>query len=380
MSAGSTAESARASRPPQAAVTGGPGNGPVPETVAQGEDVVTVERAWPRGDKDGAQILLVEGRDQGGRLRAGRLHLHPAPGAGWRVTRTELTPPAEDPRLPDLADAARGATLVVHRFGRRAVVRRADDYIKVVRPGEGPTIAAAARHGREVARLAGFGAPTVGEVGQGQVSFGILPGRSLHELGGTLTRTDWASWWDLWARRWILLAHHEATGPSRHRPAVHTAQDEVTVLQRWVDRALRLGALPADLHGHVGRRVEAACRALVSGAAQNLVLSHRDLHDKQILAHGDALGLLDFDTVALAEPALDLANLWVHAGLRADQGLWSRGHSELAGDRIREVAAFLEVDESRFEAYAEATRLRLACLYAFRPRHRALALAWAADA
>ena len=44
---------------------------------------------------------------------------------------------------------------------------------------------------------------------------------------------------------------------------------------------------------------------------------------------------------------------------------------------LTEVADDLGVDRARFATYAEATRLRLACLYAFRPRHRRLAHAWA---
>ncbi|USQ81967.1 phosphotransferase [Ornithinimicrobium faecis] len=352
--------------------------GPVPGQVQLGEDLLTIERAWPRGRRDGAELMLVEGRDGDGRLRAARLWLQPAAGLRWQVSKVQVAPAGMDPKLPELGAVCAEGTLLVHRYGRRAVVRRRDDFVKVVRPGEGSTVAAAAQLGRDLALAAGFDAPTVGAIRSGSVSFGILPGRSLHELGGVLTRSEWTRWWAIFAERWAALAQPPAAGRSQSVPDPHGPHDEVAVLRRWLDWVTRLEALPADLHDRVAERVEIVARELVGTPAEELVLAHRDLHDKQMLAEGDSLGLLDFDTVALAEPALDLANLWVHARLRADQGVWSSGHSEVAQDAVREVASTLGVSGERFATYAEATALRLACLYAFRPRHRQLALDWAA--
>ncbi|WP_114906965.1 phosphotransferase family protein [Ornithinimicrobium murale] len=365
-------------------------SGPVPEQVQLGEDRLTIDRAWPRGRRDGLEVILVEGRDLAGRLRAARLWVRPASGLGWQVSKVQVAPAGMDVKLPDLAGASAEGTLLVHRYGRRAVVRRAADFVKIVRTGEGPVVAAAAQQGRDLALHAGFDAPTVDGVRSGSVSFGVLPGRSLHELGGVLTRSEWGRWWGIFTDHWPRLARPLAEAGARSgastvapsgigsTPAPHTAHDEVAVLRRWQEWVTRLEALPADLHGTLLRRVEDVAADLVSQPAQDLVVSHRDLHDKQMLAEGNRLGLLDFDTVALAEPALDLANLWVHARLRADQGLWSQRHSEIAQQSIREVADSLGVSDERFATYAEATRLRLACLYAFRPRHRALALSWAA--
>lgn len=348
--------------------------GPVPGQVQLGEDVLTVDRAWPRGRREGAEVLLVEGRDRSGRLRAAQLRLRPSPGLGWHVTDITSAPPSTDPRLPDLDEVARGGRLVVHRYGKRAVVQGADRFVKVVRPGDGPAVARAARHGEQLAQRAGFAAPRVLQSGPGQVSFSILPGRSLHELGGVVTHREWSRWWARWGERWTVLARPAAAD----RLPEHTAHDEAVVLRRWLERVAGLEALPTELSQRVSGRVEAVTTDLVTQPAPALVVSHCDLHDKQMLAHGTNLGLLDFDTVALAEPALDLANLWVHAQLRADQGLWSRGHREVAQRVVQEVADTLRVGDDRFATYAEATRLRLACLYSFRPRHRDLALAWAA--
>lgn len=359
---------------PRAGVSDAVVAGPVPGQVQFGEDVLTVERAWPRGRRDGAEVILVEGHDRSGRLRAARLRLRPSTGLGWHVSTIQVAPPGDDPKLPDLHEASRGGRLVVHRYGRRAVVRCADRVVKVVRPGDGPVIASAARQGEQMAVAAGFTAPEVLRTGRGQVSFSILPGRSLHELGGVVPRREWSRWWAHWATLWTALAQPSGV----HRLPDHSAHDEAVVLRRWLERVIRLEALPTGLSHQVTSRADAVITDLVTQPAQALVLSHRDLHDKQMLAHERSLGLLDFDTVALAEPALDLANLWVHAQLRADQGLWSRGHSEVAQRAIREVARDLAVSDDRFATYAEASRLRLACLYAFRPRYRDLALAWAA--
>lgn len=349
-------------------------DGPVPREVQIGDDVLTVDRAWPRGPREGGEMVLVEGHDSAGRLRAARLRLEPHPGLGWQVDSIRVAKPGQDPRLPGLAEAAAGGTLVVHRFGKRAVVRFPDRYVKVVRPGEGPSVATAARQGDQVAARAGFAAPAVLDSGPEAITFSVLPGRSLHELGGVATRGEWTRWWERWADQWVRLT---GTSAGDQLPQ-HTAHDEVVNLLRWLERVERLEALPVELGQLVRTRAEAVTTDLVAQPSQELVVSHRDLHDKQMLADGGSLGLLDFDTVSLAEPALDLGNLWVHARLRADQGLWSHGHSQVVQDAVRGVASALGVSDQRFATYAEATRLRLACLYAFRPRHRALALAWAA--
>ncbi|MFW5469278.1 phosphotransferase family protein [Knoellia sp. CPCC 206435] len=357
----------------------GPGPGPVPSVIDIEGDTLVVGRAWPRPVRDGDRVLLVEGRDGAGRLRAGRLDLRRS-GTGWAVTGSRVPPPGEDSRLPGLAEAAAAGTLVVHRHGRRAVVRLDTTYVKLVRPGVGEVVARAATHGRALARAAGFDAPTVEEVGDAQVTFGALPGPSLHELGARVPTGEWARWWGLWAAAWPALAqpaavHAGAASLPRHSPA-----DEAAVVRRWVQHVTDFDALPEDARRRLGQRADAVADALDVDPAQQPVVSHRDLHDKQVLAHANRLGLLDFDMVALAEPALDLANLFVHAGLRADQGHWSPSHRDIAQRTVLAVAARMGVDLGRFETYAEASRVRLACLYAFRPGHRDLALGWAGTA
>ena len=76
---------------------------------------------------------------------------------------------------------------------------------------------------------------------------------------------------------------------------------------------------------------------------------HRDLHEKQILVTARGAGFLDFDTLSLADPALDAGNLLAHlffAGV--DENPLAR---ELAGANVA--------------LWRRATLLRLAMIYAF---------------
>jgi hypothetical protein len=320
--------------------------------------------------------LLIEGTDGAGRVRAARLDLAPA-AAGGPPTSLRVAAPGRDERLPDLERAAAGGVVVVHRHGRRAVVRRADRFVKVVRTGRADELAARAAQGRHLAATAGFGAPAVLGSSSGRVDFTVLPGRSLHELGREATDEQWRHWWDAWSERWPLLARALPRGGTEHDLALpaYRREDEVRTLRAWVEKAAAFDVLSET--DELRRVTERVAGGLLEGLPDPLVVSHRDLHDKQLLADGDDLGLLDFDTVSLAEPALDLANLAVHARLRAAQGWWSQDRAEVVGGAVHRAARDLGVAPHRVSAYAAATRLRLACVYAFRPRYRDLAAEWA---
>ncbi|WP_134323637.1 phosphotransferase [Cumulibacter soli] len=347
--------------------------GPVPARLAAASEEISVERAWPHevATCGTEAVISVEGRDQAGMIRAGRLRLRRDTQDGaWNSADTELADAGADPKLPDLADLS--GQLLVHRFGKRAVVRREGDVVKVIRPGRASEIAERARQGRRIASDAGLMAPEVLRVDGGIVSFSVLPGRSLHDLGADTSLTEWSALWSRWAKAWPALTRGESTGLP-----VHTATHEAQALRRWSSLADEFAALPRTLLAGLHRAAERVMTDLIDGTAQPFVTSHRDLHDKQLLADGEHLGILDFDTAALAEPALDLANLSVHAALRVDQGLWPAQYGAVVRAAVDEVAGIVGVDRDRFGAYAEATRIRLACIYAFRPRYRELAIAWA---
>lgn len=343
--------------------------GPVPAEVHVAGETLRVERAWPQAEPetDGTRRVTVEGTDQAGRVRAGRLFLRPS-----GLDRADLCAHGTDRKLPALASAAALGPVVAHRYGKRAVVRGSRSFLKVVRPGAAAPVRERAEHGRLLASHAGLGAPAVLSSTDDVVEFGVLPGRTLHDLGGQVDLGRWRAWWGGWASAWPQLATGIRTGLP-----THDAAREADTLQQWAQRAETFRTLPASALWAYRRQVRTTVDRLRTGPAQQLVVAHRDLHDKQLLAHDGGLGVLDFDTAALAEPALDLANLLVHIRLRQDQGLWPAGHGAAAENAVLTVVAALGVSGDRLAAYAESTRLRLAALYSFRPRYRALAGRWA---
>lgn len=351
----------------------------IPETIEIDGETVVLGRAWPAftPDDDGRLPVTFEGPDIRGVLRAGRIHLRRGEAGGWVRDQAALLPAGTDPKLPALADlaAAGPKSLVVHRFGKRAVAESAEVFVKVVPPRKRDTVAERAEQGQALAALAGFAAPEVLEIGPGRITFSRVPGRSLHELGQSLDLQAWEQIWAQWAWRWHTLVHAETDGLPHHGP-----EDEQDILLRWWSVVSELELLPPFLAGQFADRVDQVCSELAHSVGTRRVVAHRDLHDKQILFDdlSGTLGLLDFDTAALAEPELDLSNLLVHIDLRREQRWWSRDHAAIAAMYVREAIAALGCEPDRLDAYAAATRVRLACLYLFRPRYRQLALRWAA--
>jgi aminoglycoside phosphotransferase (APT) family kinase protein len=160
------------------------------------------------------------------------------------------------------------------------------------------------------------------------------------------------------ALRWL----HQAPAPSAARQ--HDARAEIEVLRRWIRR---LETLRTKTSRDVRRSAGAVMRALRAGDSPAGFL-HRDFHDKQVFLERDGrAGFLDFDAAAVGERALDVANMLVHLELRTIQGLWTARIAVDAGSAFLDGYAPTDPVRSRLLAYADATRLRLACLYAFRP-------------
>lgn len=355
----------------------------LPAEIADGNGAeIAIHRAWPRPDGR----LIVEGRElETGRIRAGSIDAH---------RHTSVRAFGEDHALPGLMPAAATGELLVHRLKRRAVVRSGNQYRKFIASGKATRVAEA--HRSAAAGLAGTEllVPDVISSDAQSVTLTAVPGMSLHDLGkraglqhavsappeGCAENTcpenaalsRWNSAWELWARSWpqfVGATAELATAP-------YTVEDEVQTVGRWTELAVTFDALgvPEDRLRSVSASV---ARSLLSGASP-AGLAHRDLHDKQLLVDPVecSLGIIDCDTLAAAEPALDLANLSVHLEFRRVQGLLSTEAAALGRQWIREVSDSLHVPDSRFEAYAAATALRLACIYAFRPPYRTLARAW----
>jgi aminoglycoside phosphotransferase (APT) family kinase protein len=88
--------------------------------------------------------------------------------------------------------------------------------------------------------------------------------------------------------------------------------------------------------------------------------SHRDFHDKQIFVDEQGVTLIDFDTLCLADPALDAGNFVAHLELLELQG------QELpvdAKDRFLACQPTTPGALERLDTWRDAARLRLACLY-----------------
>lgn len=330
----------------------------VPAEVVDGGVLWRVTRAWP-----GPGGTDVEARADGGaEVRAGR----------WTAEGgVRLLPIGVDDRLPALGAARSEGAVIVHRPGRRAVVRTTDgsSFLKVLRPRSAPAVVAAHELSRGFSD--GFAVPTVrrrAEDPAGLVRFGALPGRTLLELGSDAA-ADVASWscaWELWAEGWSRLP------PPHPDLPVHGPEAEAAVVDVWARHAAAL--LPGEAADALGAASATLAGCLVDEPRGPLVLAHRDLHDKQILVSDRGLALLDLDTAARAEAALDLGNLRAHLRLRVAQGLLPAGSAAVATSAVDRAAERAGVAPDRLELYDRAASLRLACLYLFRPPWRELSL------
>ncbi|WP_314194651.1 hypothetical protein [uncultured Arthrobacter sp.] len=376
---------------------------PVPRRVIDAAGTAwTVRRAWP-GTSSGSYVLEVRSPD-----RPGVLAGHFSGGAFEAVT-------VDDSRLPALAAESARGEILVHRAHKRAVVRAPEAFIKVFRPGR--ALDAAASHSISGAALAegGFNTPRLVSAGPDVLVLSRLAGRSFHELGhghagssdqkstgqsgmagqagiasqAGITDAAYAAMWSRWSRAWagtVTAAGSSAFHDSLQQLPLRDAAKEATSLQRWVDHWLRHSegiAEAAPARAALLSRVQGVTATLLSTPPDRLGWAHGDLHDKQILggrgspsktaAGSAAPGLLDFDESCRAEVALDLANLDVHLGLRWRQKLLTTRRYAIAHAAVMSAAERLHVSPHRFSAYAASTRLRLACLYSFRPP-------WGADA
>lgn len=341
--------------------------GVLPEAVQVDGAPWRVARAWPADDEATTVELTADGEPS---VRVGV----------WRAGGLHVDPPGSDRRLPALADWAPRGDVVSHRRGRRAVVRVAGGsaFVKIVRPGRAEGVRSA--HERAAPFATSFRMATASASGddleRGVVRFTAVPGRTLHDLGADAALPDaaWEAAWDAFGSAWEA-ALTAAGDPVAGALGIHTPADEARVLAEWAEKGAAQLPAHADL---LRRRAGDLGERLTSLPPASPTLAHRDLHDKQLLWDGHSTGLLDVDTVCLADPALDLGNLRAHAAFRVRQGWWS-GSRAVAVERVVDrLAARRGIDPGRLALAAAATTLRLACVYAYRPRWRALAADMAA--
>jgi hypothetical protein len=153
-------------------------------------------------------------------------------------------------------------------------------------------------------------------------------------------------------------------------PGRHTVDDELTLLRdHWVVIASQIHP---ELSSSLKVRFDKVHRALDKCRTFEPALVHRDYYEKQILVDRSQAFMIDFDTICLSDPAIDVGNFLAHIKLADMQSLGSVKPLE---------EAFLESYgpqpsgdfSARVEAYTQSTLLRLACLYSIWPQWRHLA-------
>jgi hypothetical protein len=151
-------------------------------------------------------------------------------------------------------------------------------------------------------------------------------------------------------------------------PRVHDRRRELETLRSWIKAVATADVVQ-------GGRIYRALQRLMEWEPDEgeLVPSHRDFYDKQLLIDGRHGSLIDLETASRAEPELDVANFLAHLELRTFQGreLGGRGLLEKFTDSY--AAHRAELSEERLLWYRASTFLRLACVYFFRTESHELA-------
>lgn len=303
----------------------------LPTQLDDGEAGYRLVRAWPRSPEhmlvevhpDGEESATVAGQWFGDPAALAEM-TQATPAPAHRVDPVLLQPDGADAQLPALAEvlAEPGAQLVGHRPGRRAVVRvpgarpEGDVFVKVVRKAR--RAEDVVRRGQLMRALVGTEVVVPELVGtdlpHGVVRWSDVGGRTLSDLG---------HWWspaeafDAWERAGRAVAVLHAADLELVED-LHDDAAEVAGADRWLHPAIAHGRLDADLVARARDRVVAALADLPGVPALGVL--HRDLHDRQVLLRPDGrIGLIDVDTLAVGERAVDLANVLVHLELREAQ-------------------------------------------------------------
>lgn len=330
----------------------------VPEVVEAEGVRWSVERAWPGADP--GEPIAIEARSRLG-VRAGTW----SAGAGAALVR-------EDDRLPALAQLRGRGTVLGHRLGRRAVLRLDDGrYAKAVRRGRAPALEAAHRLGAALP----VPTPAVAHVEPALLVLAGLPGRTLESLGDDPAGDErtWQRAWAAWAACWPGVATaFGAAADAEHQLGAHGVDEEAAVLRDWARRAGTAEG-PAMV-ARMAALAEAAARGLEPDRDRARLLAHRDLHGAQLLWDASAgLALLDLDTLALADPALDLGNLLAHVDLAVSQRRWAPRRAAAPVAAVARVAEVLGIAPARVERWRLAAAVRVALVHRVRPRGRAWA-------
>lgn len=315
-----------------------------------------------RADRAGDDVLLT--------FRAGRGHLwvRCSEGKGQGEGEVETLSLQRDEALPiaaRLQEVARSGPLEVlsYRPGRRLTLRQDT--------ARGPRVLKAYRRKRFEGAIQRHVTAALAVEGS---SFRVPPLTGRDDALACLTMRDLGraelqlarlspQWF---ARVGRALRSFQAMRPDIRLPG-HGLAEELAVLDRARrDAEFLTGAIPdgwdqarAALE-RVGERLE----------PRRPVLTHRDLHDGQLHPAEDdstGIGLLDFDLLCTADPALDVANLSAHLELRALQGRVDEARAQAWSEAFC-AGHGCATGEPWFRLLRAAALLRLALVYLVRPR------------
>lgn len=280
--------------------------------------------------------------------------------------------PGQDAKLPALRltrDAAFAAEvlpglglrgpfridLVAHRLGKRAVLRIAHAggtaYARLRAPGATQARLAAARHAMLWQVLGSdrrlrLPEPLGERADLGLTLYRALPGRAplFRGLRG-FVEVEAIS-------RAILALQGAGIDAPRHG-----VEDEIATLAAW---HRRLSPLDPQRAARIGALIHALSEALQALPPMPAVPCHRDLHEGQVVIRAGVAGVMDFDTLRLGDPALDIGNLQAHlvmAGFRQDRSLAAY---TTAMERL-----FPHLPLARIALWRRVALLRLALIHAF---------------
>ena len=145
---------------------------------------------------------------------------------------------------------------------------------------------------------------------------------------------------------------------------VHTVEEEIRILNSRLEVFHRTLKEP---HPEATEMVEKVIENLAVIGDQDLILTHRDLHDKQIITTKEGGSLIDLDLLARGSAALDPGNIIAHCRLRAAQGHPVPWQS--IGNILSQDAMERGIEREPLIGWTASTLARIALIYSRRNRH-----------
>lgn len=260
-------------------------------------------------------------------------------------------------RLPGAWTPALRVDVLAHRFGRRAMARvdtcgspRVVGLKFSARPDAAGRLAVEALSAASAVRT-----PRLLFADGPRRLFAWMRGTSLHASGDRVTPDA------------LEAVGRTVAALAIPPPAALPVHDVTAELENARRLARRAAVVDADLAG----RIEAALDARIPSAAEfngPFVLTHRDLHDKQVILARGRPGILDWDLAASAPRGLDAGNFLAHLTLRVLQGRLAPARAAAWRDAfLQGWTAARPFPATALRFWEGLALVRLAAVYALRP-------------